>query len=127
MYLTYDEYQKRGGTLSEAAFLPLCEQACARIDYDTFGRLKQDKDHSDAVRQCCFFLIGLLEERQQYTALGHTQVSGRSNNGLSESYAVVSLGDACAASDAKIEACIDTYLADETNAAGEKLLYRGAV
>lgn len=126
MYLTYEKYQELGGVLSEDAFRPLCREACAQIDYYTFGRLKQDTAYSDAVQQCCYALIGILDDKHAYTSPDSAQVSSRSNNGLSESYAVVSLKDALEATGEEMAACIDTYLADETNAAGDKLLYRGA-
>lgn len=127
MYLTYEEYKELGGALSEDAFRPLCREACAQIDYYTFGRLKQDTAYSDAVQQCCYALIGILDDKQAYTSPDSAQVSSRSNNGLSESYATVSLKDALEAAEEEMTACIDIYLADETNAAGDKLLYRGAV
>lgn len=126
MYLTYEKYQELGGVLPEDAFRPLCREACAQIDYYTFSRLKQDTAYSDAVQQCCYALIGILHEKQMYTSPDSTQVSSRSNNGLSESYAVVSLKDALEAAEEEMTACIDIYLADEMNAAGDKLLYRGA-
>ena len=72
-------------------------------------------------------MIGILYEKQTYMAPDSAQVSSRSNNGLSESYATVSLKDALEAAEEQMTACIDIYLADETNAAGDKLLYRGAV
>lgn len=127
MYLTYEKYRELGGVLLEDAFQPLCREACAQIDYYTFGRLKQDTAYSDAVQQCCYALIGILHEKQTYTSPDSTQVSSRSNNGLSESYATVSLKDALETAEKEMTACIDIYLADETNAAGDKLLYRGAV
>ena len=52
MYLTYEKYQELGGALSEDVFRSLCREACAQIDYYTFGWLKQDTAYSDAVQQC---------------------------------------------------------------------------
>lgn len=68
MYLTYEKYRELGGVLLEDAFQPLCREACAQIDYYTFGRLKQDTAYSDAVQQCCYALIGILHEKQTYTS-----------------------------------------------------------
>lgn len=124
MYLTYDEYLTRGGTLDPAAFEQLCEFAGIMIDFYTFGRLK-GMVTSDPVKRCAMGLIGVAAKRINVTE--RPIVSGESNDGVSKSYSVPSVKDALDICDSEMMRIIRLHLLHETASDGTPLLYRGCV
>ena len=85
MYLTYEEYQARGGTLTEALYDRYEMRAEKLIDARTFGRVKSD----DHVRDCVKALVyELVTQLQQSGIMEDTaQVSSYSNDGVNVTYA----------------------------------------
>ena len=57
LYCTYEQYQKVGGTLDEAAFTPLCFRASKLIDRATFGR-------AEALAMACASIVQSLERAE---------------------------------------------------------------
>lgn len=136
MYLTYQEYQDYGGTLTEAAFNANILEAEEYIDYETFNRLKDDTEFSEDVKRCCFKLVNMLERYNNYidiaTDVSQPFLSGASNDGVSANYGGY-LGST-SPSDMKtvennlqksISRIIHRMLYGEKNQKGEILLYRG--
>lgn len=136
MYLTYLEYTKYGGALSEAAFSELEFEARTRIDFYTFGRLKKDEVFTENVKRAVYKIIGLLDVFGKYqtivTDVEHPIMASASNDGVSETFGGylgnTSPQDVDTVSkklDLDIADTIKLYLSDERNQAGQMLLYRG--
>lgn len=68
LYCTYEQYQKVGGTLDEAAFTPLCFRASKLIDRATFGRAeahtKGCADCAEALAMACASIVQSLERAE---------------------------------------------------------------
>lgn len=136
MYLTYEEYQKYGGTLDETAFNSLGYDVQVKIDYYTFSRLKKDTEYSEAVKRAFMKIMGLLDTHNKYLEkvadMDSPMVASASNDGVSESYGgyagnttpndVSTLADML---EKDIQGVIREYLNGERNQKGELLLYRG--
>lgn len=135
MYLTYEEYKNYGGRVDEAAFNSYYRRAKYRIDLYTFGRLKNDKEYSENVKECVFMIIEKYAEiDDEYKKLSGQEepiVSSRSNDGVSESYVVSSMSYATKLSTLnsqitkEVQNIVKQCLIYEKNQAGEHLLYRG--
>lgn len=133
MYLLYSEYQNMGGTLDETTFNDVDFEAEARVDWYTFGRLKQELEIPEAVKRCVYYLIKLISDKRNTTGIGTDEgasgttstVASQSNDGVSISYNVLSVRDAAELIDTQIKQTIQMYLQDVTNSLGQKLLYRG--
>lgn len=133
MYLTYAEYQDMGGTLDETTFSELEFEARAKIDWWTFNRLKKEETLPEEVKRCMYKLIKLIQQVQEASALSGDDsdsssvagVSSYSNDGVSESYNVMSASEAARQASKQIDACIRQYLNDVKNSLGRKVLYRG--
>lgn len=135
MYLTYEEYKNYGGKVDEAAFNSYYRRAKYRLDYYTFGRLKDDKEFSENVKECVFMIIEkyaeIDEEYKKLSGQDEPIVSSRSNDGVSESYVVTSMSYATKLNTLNsqiakdISTIIKQCLLREKNQAGEMLLYRG--
>lgn len=114
MYLTYDEYKDRGGSLDEAAFNKFSYAAQAKINYETHGRITEP---GEAVKQCLVRLIDVFEKADVIK----DDVASFSHDGLSQTFTKATSAElASAASDV-----IKEYLAYETDENGIPLLYRG--
>ena len=134
MYLTYEEYQNMGGTADETTFNDLEFEARCKVDYWTFNRLKNDETYPEELQRCMFKLINLIQQQQQATALSGDATStgsaaagitSMSNDGVSESYNVMSASQAADVISKQLDECIQQYLADVKNSLGRKVLYRG--
>ena len=133
MYLTYEEYQFMGGTLTETAFEDFEFQARAKIDWYTFNRLQNETEYPEAVKRCMYHLISLLEKINQAVAVSAEDNAGnitagiasQSNDGVSISYNVLSAKDGISMSDSKIQETIQMDLQGVTNSLGRRVLYRG--
>lgn len=115
MYLTYNEYHDMGGTLTETAYTRLEYKARRDIDAYTFGRVKALTETPESVKMLMFELVGLGDQDDN-----GGPVSSISNDGYSESYAVIDGAT-------KAENLIRSYLAGEVDGEGTPLLYRGVV
>ena len=131
MYLTYDEYQRFGGTLDEVNFTKFEFEAEAAINYATFGRLKKDNVIPEEVKRLTHYLIDLMEKKASAFSLGKgnadspTYITSQSNDGVSISYNGMSPSDLIKLCKEDSMVAIRSYLEGVTNAAGRKLLYRG--
>ena len=133
MYLSYEEYQNMGGTLDETTFNDLEFEAECKVNYWTFNRLKKEEIYPEELQRCMYKLIGLIQQVQQASAPSGDASTGSvsagiasmSNDGVSESYNVMSAADAVEQASAQIDGCIRQYLADVKNSLGQKVLYRG--
>ena len=87
MYLTYAEYQEKGGTLTETSFNNIEAAARSRIDYFTFKRLKNETVIPIEVKCCMFELINLIAKQNDIISQGNTgAIASQSNDGVSISY-----------------------------------------
>ena len=136
MYITYAEYQANGGKLTETAFDLNIKEAQAKIDYYTFGRLKNDTAISENVKLVLVKIIDMLNSFNSYQSMVTDTtapiVSTASNDGVSISYGGYmgnttpqNMADISKNSEAEIYKIIKLYLGGETNAQGQSLLYRG--
>lgn len=124
-YISYDDYVSMGGTLDNAAFIALLARATDFFDYHTFDRLREAESISERVKRCIFALTGILADYED-TDGGAVPIAGASNDGVSVSYAAMSVKDSDELRNARMYTCIKTYLARETAPDGTPLLYRGA-
>lgn len=136
MYLTYDEYVERGGTLSETDFDFLAYEAGSYIDWYTFNRLKKYTEIPQAVKDCEFYIIRLLQVKLGAMGIGSLEpsdgndgftqsIASQSNDGVSVSYSTLSASDAIKSMSDEIESAIKRQLRGVTNELGRELLYRG--
>lgn len=133
MYLTYDEYQKMGGTLEETAFVNFEFEAESTINWYTFNRLANDTEFSENVKRLVFRLIELIQLNRKAHALGQDAQTGaitgaiasQSNDGFSTSYNVLNASSAIEVSASETKRLVSHYLRAEVNSLGQKLLYRG--
>lgn len=85
-YLTYEEYQELGGTLTETLFNILELEAQKNIDKYTFGRLKNLEEQINEVKVCVYKLVNLLNTYNEYE-LQNKSISSENTDGYSISYA----------------------------------------
>ena len=79
MYLTYQEYKTRGGSLDEAAFNRKEKKAEYLLNYWTFDRLKSGLgDNEQVVKDLMFEMVETMSDGQQVTSF--------SNDGISVSF-----------------------------------------
>ena len=125
-YLTYAEYIEYGGSLEEPAFQRVAFKAQKKIDNATFGRLKNEKEISEAVKRLMFELIGTISNTD-YSGEGYSPaVSHEGNDGYSVSFAsgtVMTIDMA----NKSIDSLIEEYLSEERDSNGTPLLYCGYI
>lgn len=86
-YLTYDEYEELGGTLSEMSFNLLEFQARKQIDLRTQKRLVGLETIPNEVKLCEFYLIEKLNAYQNnITEAESSNVASENIDGYSVSY-----------------------------------------
>ena len=115
MVLSYEEYKKLGGELSNTAFSVFGFEAETKIKAETHGRITD----SEAVKRCIVRLAGILEKAD----VSKDKVKSWSNDGVSETVADVSLADY----ESQVRKIIHEYLANEVDSDGVPLLYLGGV
>lgn len=121
-YLTYSEYQERGGTLGPADFMQAEFNARKRIDRLTDSRVQMMEAVPEAVKLCMMSLIKIDSAAGAEAQISNPTVTSFNTDGYSESY-----GHALSAEDAEHEMTriIKTSLYGEVNDYGTPLLYRG--
>ena len=124
MYLTFAEYQEWGGQQSESAYNRLEYKARMMIDEYTFGRLKDAETIPEAVKRLTFQLGGMITNRGVSAEGYGGVVASESNDGYSITLASGTILTA-AESMQRMGSMIETYLANESTAAGVPLLYCG--
>lgn len=117
MYLTYEEYKTRGGTLEDAAFSRFAFGAEQTIRRVTFGRVDGMQKVPESVKWLVFELVELAAGAAESTA----RVTSETVGAWSKSYEVVTEEER----QAKANALIRNYLAAETDDNGVPLLYLG--
>lgn len=121
-YLTYAEYQARGGTSSEQAFNMLEFRARKRIDRITFSRVQDMQLVPEAVKMCMMSLIDTDSKLGIEAQAANPVVTSFNTDGYSESYGkALSVADA----DNAMSASVRSMLWGETDDNGVPLLYRG--
>lgn len=114
MLLPFEQYQKYGGKLEEAAYDIYGYEAERKVSAFTFGRVKK---LTEPVGRLLARLADILSEHD----IAKNKVSSWSNDGVSESYQQVTPQDI----DKQITDLIRDYLSGETDEDGTPLLYRG--
>ncbi len=112
MYLTFDEYTSKGGTLDSIAFNNAYFKAFALANSYTFGRLKNTQPN-DVIKGLIFELINSYEEEET------CKVQSQSNDGFSEAFKTNTNYTALR------ETTIREFLSTEKDDNGTPLLYRG--
>lgn len=136
MYIKYTEYAQYGGNMAEAAFVFTEHGARMKVDYYTFGRLKNDEEVSENVKRCMYKIIQLMSEYNTYKEriadMDNPIKSSFANDGVSGTYggyagntSMQDVQSLTAKLDKDIYATIKQYLNGEVNSKGEMLLYRG--
>ena len=140
MYLTYEEYQAMGGTLSTTDFDFYGYEAESYIDWYTFNRLHNEEwrtpDIMEAVKRLEFYLIRLIQTRLDALGVGSgtatsqggygdALLAGQSNDGVSVQYNHLAAHDAIKSLSDEIRDVIQRRLRGVVNELGRKLLYRG--
>lgn len=126
MYLTFAEYQSKGGTLSESSFNSLEAAARGKIDYFTFSRLKGETTIPEEVKNCMFALITLIAKQNDIIDKGTTgAIASQSNDGVAITYKTLSAIDFFKVSYTEAQNLIFQYLDGIRNSDGKLLLYRG--
>ena len=104
MYITFDQYTKMGGAVSEAAFPALETQAEVTVDYYTQDRLKTQDPLPENLS---FLMVKLIDLLQSVPELQF--VNSFSHDGIS-----VSMDNDMQKTNAEIVHLIDIYLPDYT-------------
>ena len=136
MYLTYEQYQSLGGTLSEAVFSDCEMEAEMLVNWFTFDRLKNEQTYSEDVQKCVYMLIKYIALQSGLDGSGNVNTDGsikvtrggiasESNDGVSASYNVLSAQELMENAKSKIEEIIKMSLQGVVNSLGRKVLYRG--
>lgn len=121
-YLTFEEYKKYGGALTQPEFIPLEFRARKQIDYLTNSRIQNMECVPEAVRLCILSAITILGAAGAEAQIKNPTVTSYNTDGYSESY-----GKALGADDADkaVTNIIKTGLYGENDDNGVPLLYRG--
>mgnify|MGYP002627351672 CR=1 FL=1 len=134
MYLTYEEYEQMGGELDEPAFNEYEFEAESYVDWYTFNRLQNETDIPLTVKRLIFKIVKRVTQQAALSGLtsnsdnselGGAAIASRSNDGVSESYNIISASELLQNSKAAINEDIKRYLNGVSNSLGRKLLYRG--
>lgn len=134
-YLSYEKYAEMGGTLDEAAFNDLEYEARMYIDWITFERLKKETTIPEAVLECEYHLIKLIQLRLAAMNIGVGNdsqasqfglgIASQSNDGVSISYNTLSAKDVVENSQKELNTMANRYLQGVRDSLGHRLLYRG--
>lgn len=123
-YLTYEEYQKLGGTLEEMPFNILEFKAQNEVDKYTFGRLKELETQIQDTKMCIYDLISVF---QKYQTINENQAKGlasESTDGYSVSYGTPSQ-EMTKSQNEEIKSCVRQYLIDCKLEDGTPYMYCG--
>lgn len=123
-YLSYNEYQNYGGTLSMPAFNNYGFIAEGIVNRYTFNRLIGETDIPEAVKRVVYSLIDIADKQNQAMSSSGT-VTSRSNDGVSESYGAMSPDSVYQALSAQVGDIVTQGLSGVRTTGGKRLLYRG--
>ena len=122
-YLTYEQYQAWGGTLSEAAFNLAEIKARARIDAMTQGRVAYMREVPEQVQAAMMEIIAVDGTYSASAQASAPVAASFSTDGYSESYG--SAESRTAAIEKQLTGSIETLLDGVTDDEGTPLLYVG--
>lgn len=134
MYLTYQEYTSRGGTLDNTTFTDLEYEARTYIDWVTFNRLHDEAEIPEEVKDCIYHILKLIQNKLELLNTPITDsvsssniqsIASQSNDGVSISYNTLSAKDLIDLSEKELTKTINRYLGNVRNSLGHRLLYRG--
>ena len=122
-YLTYEEYEKIGGTLDEAAFNRYIDRACSVIDNVTHNRIDAMNEIPVPAKALCRDLCEYIERNidSEGTITSKSQSAGGVSE--SESYTVKTKEDIAQ----DMDSLVCDYLLSVRDDKGTPLLYRGCV
>ena len=129
-YLTYDDYEALGGTLSETPFNLLEFKARKYVDKYTFGRLINLEEQTEEVKMCVFELVNSLNNYEiiSNTSAEKANVKSENIDGYSVTYAdntTTSMAEVVKGKEEAIKDIIYTYLSNSALEDGTLYLYRG--
>lgn len=123
-YLTYEEYEQLGGTLSETDFSKEIHRACAFVDSRTFDRLQTTETISPKVKYCCKDLVEYLASAKSVDGRIVSSRTQKANNlSESETYSSATHDER----NADMLEIVYDYLINEKDDNGTPLMYRGAM
>ena len=122
-YLTYEEYQAYGGTVSEAAFPAAEFKARKRIDRLTDSRVQTMTVVPEAVKRCMTSIINADAAAGADALAEKPLVAAFNTDGYSESFG--SISEQTEAIDKALNRQIRDLLDGELDDNGTPLLYRG--
>lgn len=125
MYLTYEEYVARGGTLSEADFAPAEFRAGKRIDWLTDGRVAEMTTVPEAVKAAMMAIIRVDAVVGAEAQAGAPLVASFNTDGYSESYGSAENRTATLEKQLSAEVCRLLYRVKDDD--GVPILYRGVI
>ena len=121
-YLTYEQYQKWGGTLDESAFNLAEIKARSRIDALTMGRVKAIAAVPEQVQAAMMEIITVDGTYSASAQASAPVVASFTTDGYSESYGNLPNADAARSQMADV---VRSMLYGETDDYGVPLLYLG--
>ena len=122
-YLTYQEYQSLGGTLSQMPFNLLEFEARKVIDKYTFGRLVGLEHQAQETKLCVYELITSIGQYNEAKSKS-VAYSSETTDGYSISYASVTK-DTIETESEVYKDIVKTYLSNSKLEDGTPYLYRG--
>lgn len=137
MYLTYANYQNMGGTLDETTFNDFEFEAETTVNWFTFDRLKKfnPEDYPEELERCMYHLIQLIQNKAALEMTYPTDsgsdsgislgVASWSNDGVSQSFNVLSAKDLLDSTEKVMEQTVSRYLSSVKDSLGRRILYRG--
>ena len=137
MYLSYANYRNMGGTLDETTFNDFEFEAETTVNWFTFDRLKKfsPENYPEALARCMYHLIQLIQNKatleMTYPAGSGSDsgislgVASWSNDGVSQSFNVLSAKDLLDSTEKVMEQTVSRYLSSVTDSLGRRILYRG--
>ena len=126
-YLTYEEYNLLGGTLSEMPFNILEFEARKKIDNRTQNRIKHMDNKPNEVKLCTNAMINTLVQYVVDSSKGiNKNVTSESIDGYSVSYITGSqVQEAIKSKKSELEEIMQTYLGDIRTNDNIPVLYLG--
>lgn len=120
-YLTYSEYQNKGGTLDAATFDKHIDFANAVIRRYTYGRSDKLKSIPNEMKLLCRDIVDFADKikGENYGITSKSQSAGAASESVS--YAIATTKDI----ERELKSLVKTYLSGLTDDEGTPLLYCG--
>ena len=122
-YLTYEEYQKIGGTLDLTVFNRNIDRACGFVDLHTQSRLQSVLEVSQRAKACVRDLVEYLANNVSSGKSVTSKSQSAGGVSESESYATKTIDEI----NAEMFCIVYDYLISERDDYGTPLMYRGAM